>query len=80
MARPNERRKRRNRMLRVVRGNIKAGNPLPGQSRVYTDPRLDSAYVSHGENLRSSVDDALSTYWGAESRRPREKKPTNRWF
>lgn len=80
MAKPNERRKRTNWMRRVVRGNLKAGNPLPGQSRVYSLDTLDAGYTSHGESLRGAVDDALRGYWPEEHRAPRTPNPSPRWF
>lgn len=80
MAKTNEKRRQRNWMLRVVRGNRKAGNPLPGHSRVYAESTLDAAYVAHGESLRSRVDDALGAYWLEGARSPRAKQSTNRWF
>lgn len=60
MAKVNEKRRRKNWLRRVVRGAVKAGNPMPGYSWKYTEPNnLDAAYKVRGEMLRAEVEALL---------------------
>lgn len=55
-----------NRLRRVVRGSLKAGQPLPGEGRTYSPPagwQLDGKLEAQGVALRSEVDE-LRPYWG----------------
>jgi hypothetical protein len=48
---------KRNRTMRVIRGALKAGTPLPGESRVYMDDNyhLADSYRERGQRLRDEV-------------------------
>lgn len=54
----------RNLAIRIRRGAVKAGNPLPGHSRIYTDgTHLDAAYTSHGQQLWEHITHHTDAYW-----------------
>lgn len=86
MAKTNEKRKQANRLLRVIRGNRKAGNPLPGHSRIYNEQGLPEGYVlsdaykAHGAAIREQVAEVTKAQWGTNEIRPHISKSTNRWF
>lgn len=83
MAKTNEKRKRQTWLMRVARGALKAGTPLPGESRVYMDYNyhLSDNYREYGQRLRDEVQDALKAQWGEAHPKPRpQKTTTNRWF
>jgi len=77
------RKKRASLLMRIVRGNARVGNPLPGESRVYMDDNyhLSDEYRQYGQRLRDEVQDTLKTHWGEAHLKPRSPKtPTPRWF
>ena len=66
----NRRRKRtgsqkiaRNLAIRIRRGAHKLGNPLPGDSHIYTDCNIDEKYRAHGEQLRTNLEQHTAAYW-----------------
>lgn len=51
---------KRNRLVRVIRGALKTGTPLPGYGRKHTHPEwltVEARYRAEGEALRRDVDE-----------------------
>lgn len=84
MAKANDKRRRKAWLTRVMRGNAKMGNPMPGYSKVYTQPQpkgwgLSSALAARGAALRDEVD-AIAESMGYTLTKPRTHTTPNRWF
>ena len=53
----------RNLAIRIRRGAVKLGNPLPGHSRTYTTKHLEAKYAAHGEQLRERIALHTAAHW-----------------
>lgn len=69
MAKPRRNKKiERNRWLRVVRGNVKMGNPLPGSGRWLAERDARTPVTHRADEVRGLVDDLVRPYWATLQR------------